>query len=418
MIAAVVALIALSIVLDRQGPDRPKQPAGSGPALTPADVARIARRVERLRALRFERPVKPLFKSRAEAARLQLAEAAKDYSPAKRRADEESLKLLGLLRPRDSIPGALSAVAREEVLGFYDPRSERLVVVRDRTASRSLLEITLAHELVHALEDQRFGLHESDDPGDDEALARSALAEGTATTVMAEYALRYFGIDDALALFNSVDSGAKLPTYIEDALLFPYEQGIDFVATFRAGSRSWKALDNVIRLRPPESAEQVLHPRKYAVGELPAAIGTPDLATAAGSGWQRLGASSVGEFDLRELFKILEGSPRPRAAAGWDGGRFELWQRGDAQDCTAPCVSRDAGFMSLAWDTVADRAAAERELASAFEKGLGARFAGRRAGARLWSSRGGIVALRGARRQTKIVFAPDGETAGRLLALR
>ena len=50
------------------------------------------------------------------------------------------------------------------MLGFYDERTKRLVVVRDRRASRPLLEITLAHELVHALEDQRFGLRVSEVP--------------------------------------------------------------------------------------------------------------------------------------------------------------------------------------------------------------------------------------------------------------
>jgi hypothetical protein len=415
VIAAVVAVIALAVLLDRQEPYREPPPRAS---LSPADVARIARRVERLRQLRFERPVKPLFTSRAEAVRIQSERVAKEYPPKSRRADEESLKLLGLMRPDEAIAGALSAIEREQVLGFYDPRTNRLVVVRDGSASRPLLELTLAHELVHALEDQRFGLHQSGDPSDDAALAESALAEGTATTVTAEYAVRYLGIDDALALFGSLDSDTKLPAYIEDSLVFPYEQGIDFVATFRGGSRSWKALDNVIRLRRPATVEQVLHPRKYAIGELPARIQMPDLGAALGQGWRRLGGSSVGEFDLREIFKIVARSNNARAAAGWNGGRFELWQRRGRETCAEPCVSRDAGFMALAWDTVRDRTEGERALGAAFERGLRARPTGHRAGARLWSSRGGVVALGGGGRWTHLVLAPDAPTASRLIAQR
>lgn len=420
MIAAVVAVVVIALVLDRQDTDHPPRAAASAPAtLTAGDIARIVRRVERLRDLRFERPVKPLFVGREEAVRIEQGGSVNDYPASKQHADEESLKLLGLMRPRDSVGGALSAIEREQVLGFYDPKRKRLVVVKERSASRALLEITLAHELVHALEDQRFGLRENADPNDDAALAESALAEGTATTVMAEYAVRYFGIDDALSLFDSAaGTETKLPKYIEDALLFPYEQGIAFVEAFRDGSRSWKALDKVIRLRRPATAEQVIHPSKYAAGEVPVAIGLPDLGGVLGKDWQALGSSSVGEFDLREIFRILGGSRDDEAAAGWGGGRFELWQRGNASGCEAPCVARDVGLMVLAWDTTADRADADRAFARAFRHGLGARSLGRRAGVLLWSSRGGVIAMHSAAKRTAIVLAPSPRTAARVLVSR
>jgi hypothetical protein len=418
VLAAVVAVIAIALVLDQQAPYRPPARRALPAALTARDVSRIERRVEGLRHLRFSHPVKPLFVGRSEAVRMQAAETAKDYPSTRRRVDEESLKLLGLMRPADSLAGILDSVEREEVLGFYDPKTKRLVVVRDPGASRPLLEVTLAHELVHALEDQRFGLHENADPSDDAGLAQSALAEGTATTVMAEYAVRFFGIGDALKLFESADTGPKLPTYIEDSLLFPYEQGVDFVAAFRGPSDSWRALDKVISLRPPATVEQVLHPAKYASGELPAPIEPPSLASRLGGGWRRLGTSTVGELDLREIFKIVGRAPNKRAAAGWNGGRFDLWRRPGSGGCAAPCVARDVGFMSLAWDSARDRAEAERALARAFERGLAARPLEDHAGVRVWSSRGGAIALSGDRTQTWAVLAPDARTAVRLVAAR
>ena len=413
-----VAVIALALVLDRQEPyQHPRAEVRAPASLTAADIERIARRVERIRRLRFERPVTPLFVGREEAIRLQREGSAQDYPAGRQQADEEALKLLGLMRPRDSVSAALAAIEREQVLGFYDPRRKRLVVVREPRASRPLLEITLAHELVHALEDQRFGLHQGGDPNDDAALAESALAEGTATTVMAEYAIRYFGIDDALALFGSAaNTETKLPKYVEDTLLFPYEQGLEFVKAFRGDSGSWKALDNVIRFHRPATVEQVIHPDKYAIGELPVRIRAPDLGTVLGEGWQRLGSSSVGELDLRELFKIVGGSADDEAAAGWGGGRFELWRRTSAEGCASPCVSGDVGLMSLAWDTSADRTAAERSLGAAFRHGLDSRRVSGGAGARLWSSRGGVIAMSGAGRRTAIVLAPDSRTAARVLA--
>jgi hypothetical protein len=82
----------------------------------------------------------------------------------------------------------------------------------------------------------------------------------------------------------------------------------------------------------------------------------------------------------------------------------------------APCVARDVGAMLLAWDTGHDRRVAEQAVAAAFRKGLQARGLGRRAGIRLWSSRGGVIAMTGAGLRTAIVFAPNARTAAHVLA--
>lgn len=423
MLAAVVAVLALAIVLEARGPSAAERPLArplEGPAasLTAAQVQRIARRVERIRHLRFEHPVEPLFVGRAQAVRLAEEGTRKQYPASRQRADEEALKLLGLMRPSDSLAEAFSAIDREQILGFYDNRRRRLVVVRDRGASRPLLEITLAHELVHALEDQRFGLKQSRDPNDDAALAESTLAEGTATEVMLEYGKRYFSARDALSVLSSTGQTAtRLPAYVEDTLLFPYLQGLRFVETFRGRSGTWRAVDNVLRFRRPATEEQVLHTLKYATNERAVPVRSPDLGPVLGGGWQRLNESSVGELDLRELFKIVGGAADDAAAGGWGGGRFQLWQaRGRASGCPAPCVSGDIGLMSLAWDTRADRRTAERALATAFRKGLAGRDLGSRSGARLWSSRGGVIAIAGRGTRTAIVLAPDARAAARVLA--
>ncbi|MFN2461656.1 MAG: hypothetical protein ABR591_13380, partial [Candidatus Velthaea sp.] len=92
-------------------------------------------------------------------------------------------------------------------------------------------EITLAHELTHALEDQAFTLDtEQSEASGDAGYAYRALAEGTATAVMLEYAGRYFKADEALGgLLSSalgVTSAPPLPpfvrTLIETGGLLPY----------------------------------------------------------------------------------------------------------------------------------------------------------------------------------------------------
>ena len=146
--------------------------------------------------------MRPLFLERDEALELVQRISRSDYPERQRRIDDEGLKLLGLLRPSADLGAAIDSVDEEQVLGFYDDRSRRLVVIREPGATRPLLEVTLAHELVHALEDQRFGLDSGEGLPDDSVLAEAALAEGTATALMVDYADRYLSLGDVLGLAN------------------------------------------------------------------------------------------------------------------------------------------------------------------------------------------------------------------------
>ena len=324
---------------------------------------------------------------------------------------------MGLLRPDQDLARYLRAIATEQVLGFYDDRSKRLVVVTGK--SGALQEITLAHELVHALEDQHFGVGSDERLRNDRSSAESALFEGTATALMVDYAERYFDLGDALDAFGAADGGdTKLPPFVEDLLLFPYEQGARFVNTFRSGG-GWRAVDNVIRYRRPRSTEQVIHPRNYALGDLPTQVRVPDVRSRLGATWKRLDATESGELDTRLVFEHVADVGDPAASDGWDGGRFELWRKAGAR-CDAPCVSRDVAVWGLAWDTAADRAQAERAFTRAFERGLKGRRVELKNGARgsvgLWSSRGAAIGIKGRGRSTTIVFAPTPGAVATLLS--
>jgi hypothetical protein len=422
LLAALMALgIAVVVAADDPGssigPGRPHARS----SFSPADVRLIARRVERLRDLHFLHPVRPRFVTRADAVRVYGESSREDYPARQQAIDEEELKLVGLIRPGVDIGKVVGAIAEEQVLGFYDTRSKRLVVVRDPVSSKPLLEITLAHELVHALEDQRFHFRKRGGLDDDEAIGEEALAEGSATVVMAEYADRFLGGGDLLdvALDASSASDTALPPYVEKLLLFPYEVGESFVETFRGDTGNWRAVDQLYRLRRPRSAEQVLHPERYAIDDKPRHVTVRDVGARLGRGWKRVDSSTLGEFELRMLFEIVGRRDSPAAAKGWGGGRFELWRRqGVSGSCPAPCIARDVAIMRFAWDSERDRAEAERRLPDTFEHGLKGKRAASRAGIGLWLSRGGAVAMTGRGLQTTIVIAPTARTAAALLLAR
>jgi hypothetical protein len=88
-----IALAGLVVLVELEDSAPPAQPVAT------ADVATIAARVEALRGLRFRsRPV-PQRVTPAQARREGLEDLDRSYPEARRRADEQALKLLGLIEP-------------------------------------------------------------------------------------------------------------------------------------------------------------------------------------------------------------------------------------------------------------------------------------------------------------------------------
>jgi hypothetical protein len=346
--AMAIVLAGLLVLLVLQG-----EPSSAPPPAPAASVATIASRVETLRGLRFRsRPV-PQTVSPAQARREGLEDLDRSYPEARRRADEEVLKLLGLIEPEVDLRSISASVFGEGVAGYYDPRSKRLRIVSGTTPD-ALSEMVLSHELTHALEDQRFGLNAGEGESDDAALARLALVEGTATLVMQEYLVRYIGAEKALGglLASAFQTGPDLPTFLQDQLLWPYLGGAQFIQSLRrTGGGKWTLVDLADRVRVPDSTEQVMHPEKWVAVEKPLPV---RLTVRLHDDWRRTARGTWGEWQTREL---LGGDDE--AAAGWGGDRYELWQR--ATCASPPCRDSDVLAMRWRWDSARDA----REFAAA-----------------------------------------------------
>src|SRR5688500_6967900 len=149
----VIAVLAALCVLAFGTHEEEAEPAPSAP------VEVIARRVEAIRGVRFERVPEPLRVSPEQARREGLADLERGYPAAARQADETLYEMLGLVPEGTDLKEISASLFGEQVAGYYDPRNGRLRVVEGAaTDNRVLDEITLAHELTHALEDQVFEL--------------------------------------------------------------------------------------------------------------------------------------------------------------------------------------------------------------------------------------------------------------------
>ena len=355
----IAALFGVGI-LAGEGSDPPDDPSkGSDPAST-ADVERVARRLEQVRKLDFKE-IPPVRTISAEQAREEgLAALDEEYPEKRRAADEQILTLLGLLPEGSDIRELAGTVFGEEIAGFYDDRTKEMTLVED-AGGGTAGEITLAHELTHALEDQHFDL-EAEAGLDDARTAYGALTEGTATIAMADYAGRHISKGfaeredflDQLALTDLLGSSSSLPPYMQHTLLFPYSAGARFVDAIG----TWGPANAALRGKGPVSTEQILHPAKYRAGERPLPVAP---MRPAGAGWERVAHGTIGEFDTAELIRTSDSPVRAaRAAAGWGGGRYDLWQKGDRSLLT----------LAWRWDTTRDAAEFAAALPRYVERAL------------------------------------------------
>ena len=175
----------------------------------------------------------------------------------------EALARLGFIEGEPAaVYNRLLDFYRSQVLGFYEPDGDEMVVVDTPAATRPEGDLVWAHELEHAAQEHRFHLpsHLVAMRGDsDEQRAASAIAEGEAMLVM--FVLNTPGIaPEALELAETaVRRQARelappgVPTYFVADLAFPYTAGFAAVLrAYRAGG--WTAVDALLAHPPASTA--------------------------------------------------------------------------------------------------------------------------------------------------------------------
>src|SRR5262245_55635466 len=333
--------------------------AAASPADLSATYAKIEGDVRAIRGLQAKKPVDPVVLDDAGIKKVTADGFRKDNPQALVDANERLLKGLGLL-PADANLGDLYVkLLGEQVAGLYSPDDKALYVVSHTGKLGPTEKTTFAHEYTHALQDQNFDLSslKLDEVGEgDRGIARLSLVEGDATLVMTYWQIQHLSQTELLQLLgeslNPEVSGSltAMPKILQESLLFPYTAGLGFVQMLQAAG-GWDAVNNAFT-SPPASTEQVMHPEKYGVHELPVDVELPsDLASKMGSGWSKGLEDTLGEFQLKvwlDQVKAAAGVPSAdKAAAGWGGDRVMLLD--------GPSGAR-AIALKTAWDTPADAA--------------------------------------------------------------
>lgn len=340
-----------------------------------APLAEIEATVAELRGEAFLRPLKAEVLT-ADALRVRLdGMLAEELDADELAAMERTLVLAGVLGPDPGLRARMLDLAAGQIAGLYDPATETLsMIARDGSGELALLDrMLLAHEIAHALDDQRHDLEAiqaSLPPTLDGSAVAAAIIEGSATVQM----MRFLSKDvqagriaprELLAYAKDEQANSadlfEAPPFYAAWLAAGYFTGMGYLlggqpdATALLGPADPSLAPFVSATRsPPRSMEEILHPGRP---DAPVIVDEASVAATVEAAGSRLGASDV----LGELY-IAVATTRPGrklqgrkmadpaswtndAATGWGGDRVWLLD------------GTDGGLWVTAWDTPEDRTA-------------------------------------------------------------
>ncbi len=309
--------------------------------------------------LKVEHPVKRRLISRAEVGRFLRVKFDEDEGAKRMERSELVLKKFGMLDRDFHLRPFLLSLLTEQIAGFYDNKT-KTVNLLDWVAVEEQKPV-LAHELTHALQDQRVDLQHWADVGqhdqartaaddtrhiqtDEGDTAREAVAEGQAMVSFVDYALKPSGktLADSPEMLDKFKGAAgdttgspvmaRAPLVLQQSLLFPYSEGLSFEeAVLRKRGRAG-AFAGALE-RPPSSSAEILHPAAYLTGAPVPVLRLPDLHPLLDTEYAPYDVGVMGELDVRMLTELFAAKEVAEVLApAWDGGVYYAGQRRSVAD--------------------------------------------------------------------------------------
>lgn len=319
-----------------------------------ATVDSMLPKLELLAGLKKLEPVALATQSR-EALRKYVEDRLEEELPPKElEGIQQTYAALGLVPDTMDLKKLLIDVYQEQVAGYYDPTTEKFYIIEGTPVS--MLRPVLAHELVHALQDQHVDLDSliARKRGNDRQTAAQAAIEGHATVVMfallTQEAVRRDIIpgdmpDITAQLAPALDAqNSQFPVFknapriIRETMVFPYVGGAGFV------QKLWHARNTFVAPLAadlPQSTEQVLHVN----------IERPDAPTEVRFANTKdvVYENTFGELEMGVF--LTEHLGTNAAAYGWDGDRYQLLEN-----------------KTLMWQTIWDDRNAADRFAAAYRR--------------------------------------------------
>jgi hypothetical protein len=307
--------------------------------------------------LPIQHSVKRKLISRDEVNRYLRDKFDEDESVRRMERSEVVLKKFGLLDRDFHLRPFLVSLLTEQIAGFYDNKTKTVNLLDWIQPDEQ--KPVLAHELTHALQDQKVNLTKWSDIGlngvsrdvqddnrhlqtDEADTARDAVAEGQAMAVFVDYTLRPSGktladspelaarLKDQVADTSGSPVMARAPLMLQQSLLFPYSEGLNFEQAILIKAGKDAAFAGVLA-NPPSSSFEIMHPEAYMAHTPVPVLRLPDIHPLLAAEYIPYDLGVMGELDVRMLTELFGGREIATALApAWDGGVYYAAQRKSA----------------------------------------------------------------------------------------
>ncbi len=297
--------------------------------------------------LPIEHTVKRKLISRDEVNHYLREKFDEDEGAKRMERSEIVLKKFGLLDRDFHLRPFLLSLLTEQIAGFYDNKTKTVNLLDWIKPDEQ--KPVLAHELTHALQDQKVGLtkwssvslnglsHNVQEDNhhlqlDEADTARGAVAEGQAMAVFVDYTLRPTGrtladapdIADKLKDQVTDTSGspvmARAPLLLQQSLLFPYGDGLSFEQAILVKAGKEAAFAGVLA-NPPSSSFEIMHPAAYMTHAPVPVVHLPDIHPLLDAEYTPYDVGVMGELDVRILVELFGGREMADALSpAWNGG--------------------------------------------------------------------------------------------------
>ncbi|ADB59300.1 hypothetical protein Htur_0400 [Haloterrigena turkmenica DSM 5511] len=340
-----------------------------------AVVYRSMARVEKIRGLTFEDDVPVEVISREEFRSQDSAFV--DSNESQQRVRNVTYEALFMVDAETNATTELQSIYGGSVEGYYEPSTDRIVIVSNTPDRLELDEIVLGHELTHALQDQQFDLSNYERATIDQEAAENGLIEGDAVSVETEYERRC-GTDWECLPDDDSDGEAPSNWGLYLTLYQPYSDGPAYVDHVRESGDGWSAVNDRYE-DPPTSSSTVIHredrdPVDVSVADRsneswqPLEVGGEVATETVGEGAMVAmfanGAFEPGQSSVLSREAVLGDDPttfdyNQSYTDGWAGDELVTYASADADGN----ASADTGYV---WETEWRSADHAREFAGAY----------------------------------------------------
>jgi hypothetical protein len=331
--------------------------------MTPAQVKKLLDSVDTVMAFVSKdtglapEKVKRRVLGRDEVMKYLVKNFDEDESAKRLQRSEIVLKKFGLLSRDFNLRPFLLGLLTEQIAGFYDDKTKTVNLLNWVDAEEQ--EPVLAHELTHAVQDEKVGLEKWSSSGfkgisrtvsednarvqtDELETAREAVTEGQAMVVFVDYGLKDTGktlkdapdvgkrIEQSAADTSGSPMMARAPLLLQRSLLFPYSDGLSFEQAVLVKHGRDGAFAGVLE-NPPGSSFEIMNPEAYMNHVPVPVLRVPDVHGLLDADWAPYDVGVMGELDVQILTELFGGSQVSGVLTpSWDGGVYYAAQKKSA----------------------------------------------------------------------------------------